>query len=182
MPKAKGALNKRQALFCREYVVDFNARQAYIRAGYAPKFAEKNVTHLLALPHVKAEIARLQGEQMIMHGDLLQRNLEQLVKIAYSSIDNTIDLSTGSPVIKQGYDGSLVESVGETANGLKVKHHSKLQAIDLINKMLGAYQERVDVTSGGKPIEAGGFVVTFEVVPPRNPTEGDGHVEHNDTV
>jgi len=35
-------LNRRQKLFVQEYLVDLNATQAAIRAGYDPKYAGRN--------------------------------------------------------------------------------------------------------------------------------------------
>lgn len=40
-------LNEKQRLFCREYLKDFNATQAYIRAGYSPNGAKQAAFKLL---------------------------------------------------------------------------------------------------------------------------------------
>ena len=44
----ENALTARQRAFCYEYVVDFQARNAAVRAGYAPKYADKQA-HLLTM-------------------------------------------------------------------------------------------------------------------------------------
>jgi phage terminase small subunit len=44
--KVRLALTPRQRAFCDEYVVDFNATAAAMRAGYAPKYADRQA-HLL---------------------------------------------------------------------------------------------------------------------------------------
>lgn len=49
------ALNAKQKAFCHEYVVDLNATQAAIRAGYSPKTAVKIASKLLT----KADIQEL---------------------------------------------------------------------------------------------------------------------------
>ena len=41
------SLNEKQKLFCREYLKDFNATQAYIRAGYSPNGAKQAAFKLL---------------------------------------------------------------------------------------------------------------------------------------
>jgi phage terminase small subunit len=54
-------LNNKQLAFCREYIIDFNAKQAAIRAGYSdnPDSACVQGSLLLSYPKVKAEIKRL---------------------------------------------------------------------------------------------------------------------------
>ena len=49
--------------FAQEYVIDLNAREAAIRAGYAPSSAHTHARRLLAKDEVQAEIARLQAER-----------------------------------------------------------------------------------------------------------------------
>jgi phage terminase small subunit len=49
-------LNDKQAAFVREYLVDFNATQAAIRAGYSPKTAQEQGSRLLSNVMVQAEL------------------------------------------------------------------------------------------------------------------------------
>ena len=49
----ENALNPRQLAFCREYVVDFNATQAALRAGYAAKNAQNQSFCLLSYRSVR---------------------------------------------------------------------------------------------------------------------------------
>ena len=51
-------LNEKQKTFCREYLVDLNATQAYIRAGYSEKGASVSGSQLLANPSVQAFIQK----------------------------------------------------------------------------------------------------------------------------
>ena len=56
------ALSPRRMAFCGEYVVDHNATQAYIRAGYSKKGASQGAERLLRNVEVKAEIARREAK------------------------------------------------------------------------------------------------------------------------
>lgn len=56
-PDTKFELNDKQRRFAREYLVDRNATQAAIRAGYAPKAAGQQGDHLLKNPKIKSLIA-----------------------------------------------------------------------------------------------------------------------------
>lgn len=55
----KRQLTDRQASFCREYVLDFNATQAAIRAGYSKNGAAVQASQLLTNPNVQSHIATL---------------------------------------------------------------------------------------------------------------------------
>ncbi len=55
-------LTARRELFCQEYVVDRNAKQAAIRAGYSEATAKQQGSRLLTYADVQARVAELQEE------------------------------------------------------------------------------------------------------------------------
>lgn len=57
--KTDQKLTPKQERFCREYVVDLNAAQAAIRAGYSPKDAHAQGARLSANVGIKKRIAEL---------------------------------------------------------------------------------------------------------------------------
>ena len=58
----KGKLTNKQTLFCQEYIKDFNATQAAIRAGYSKKTANEQAARLLANVSIQKNISELQNE------------------------------------------------------------------------------------------------------------------------
>lgn len=56
-------LTDRQARFCEEYLIDLNATQAAIRAGYSEKTANEQGARLLANVSVQEKIAKLKAER-----------------------------------------------------------------------------------------------------------------------
>lgn len=52
------ALTPKQKRFCEEYLIDLNATQAAIRAGYSPKTAEQTASRLLRNVKVQEYIAK----------------------------------------------------------------------------------------------------------------------------
>ena len=56
-------MTDKQARFCEEYMIDLNATQAAIRAGYSPKTANEQAARLLANVSIQNRIAQLQAEQ-----------------------------------------------------------------------------------------------------------------------
>ena len=58
----KRPLTAKQALFCYEYLFDFNASAAALRAKYSPKTAFRSGQENMQKPAIQNEIARLQLE------------------------------------------------------------------------------------------------------------------------
>ena len=56
-------LNDKQTLFCKEYLVDLNATQAAIRAGYSAKTARFIGAENLTKPNIAAFIAQAMAER-----------------------------------------------------------------------------------------------------------------------
>lgn len=57
-------LTPKQAAFVDEYLVDLNATQAAIRAGYSPRTATKQGHQVLNYPHVARAIQAAQAERV----------------------------------------------------------------------------------------------------------------------
>lgn len=62
-PRVREELSDRERIFVREYLVDLNASQAAIRAGYAPKSVGRNIARVMKRPRVKAAIAAAMAER-----------------------------------------------------------------------------------------------------------------------
>ena len=58
------ALTEKQRLFCYEYLIDLNASQACLRAGYETAHPEKMGSQVRNHPGVKAALAYLQKERL----------------------------------------------------------------------------------------------------------------------
>ena len=52
-------ITNKQKQFCKEYIIDSNATQAAIRAGYSPKTAAEQGCRLLSKVHIQAQIKHL---------------------------------------------------------------------------------------------------------------------------
>lgn len=59
------ALTDRQEMFCREYLIDLNATQAAIRAGYSAKKANRTASENLSKPDIRPELPNLKRNAMI---------------------------------------------------------------------------------------------------------------------
>ena len=56
-------LTANHALFCKEYLIDLNATQAAIRAGYSGKTAKETGYENLTKPHIASRVQCLMGER-----------------------------------------------------------------------------------------------------------------------
>lgn len=82
------ALNAKQERFCQEYLVDLNATQAAIRAGYSSKTARSVGNENLTKPDISSRIAELQAEVQKRCGitrEAILRELEEARKAALAS-------------------------------------------------------------------------------------------------
>ena len=89
-------MTDKQARFCEEYMVDLNATQAAIRAGYSPASAKTVGPRLLENVGVQKLIAQLQAEQSRRTGVSTDRVVRELAKIAFVNAADLIDPKTAS--------------------------------------------------------------------------------------
>lgn len=57
------ALNAKQDMFCCEYLIDLNATQAAIRAGYSARAANRTAPENLSKPDIQPRIAELKAQR-----------------------------------------------------------------------------------------------------------------------
>lgn len=85
------SLTAKQKLFCEEYLLDSNATQAAIRAGYKEKSAAQTGVENLNKPNVSAYLQELQGNRQIrtqIDADDLLKQLQAMRISKYSEIIN----------------------------------------------------------------------------------------------
>lgn len=146
-------MTDKQKRFCEEYMIDLNATQAAIRAGYSPKTAQEQSARLLSNVMVQNRIAQLQAEQSRRTGVSADRVVRELAKIAFVNAGDLIDAKTAS--LKDGAardDLAAVQSVkvkmfGEDGLEQEVKLADKLKALDLLGRHLGMFNGRTEETT-----------------------------------
>jgi phage terminase small subunit len=75
-------LSMKQDFFCREYLIDFNATQAAIRAGYSPRTAQPIASRMLSNVMVQSRISELKKEREGRTQIASDRVLQQYCDIA----------------------------------------------------------------------------------------------------
>lgn len=78
-----GKLTAKQEMFCKEYLIDLNATQAAIRAGYSVKTAKAMGHENLTKPDLSTEIQKLfteRAERTTINGDWVLRKLQSVAE------------------------------------------------------------------------------------------------------
>lgn len=149
-----------QERFCYEYVIDYNATQAAIRAGYSKGTADTQGPRLLDNVGVHSLIERLRAEQRERLKMTADEVLEELAKIARSNIKRVFkDGKILSPDDMPDEVAAAVESFearlefaddGAPPEEIRrIKMHGKIPALRILaqhHKLIGA---EVEVNLGG---------------------------------
>lgn len=155
-------LNDKQKAFCREYIVDWNASQAAIRAGYSEKTCRSQSSALLTKQNIKKQIKILTDEALGTQKEHLQYQvLNGLKSIAFTNITDVVNVVSGRATVENTGDLEesakyAIEEISETITkqgaSLKIKMHSKLKALELLGKYGGMFDDTMQV-SGNLTIE-----------------------------
>lgn len=137
-------LSEQEKLFVLYYLECFNAKQAYIQAGFKVNTdgsARVGACRLMKKPKIINEIKRLQA----LRKELLFANeadiIERLQRIAFADINHVVNISKNGREITmksaEEIDGSLIESIGNDKFGIKIKMSDRMQALNLLFKYYG---------------------------------------------
>ena len=144
-------LTAKQKKFVEEYLIDLNATQAAIRAGYSPDTANEIGSQNLAKLSIKNEIDKAIAERSRRTGINQDRVLRELAKIAFVNPGDVINLNQAT--VKSDAkeeDLAAIASVkikniptedGEITER-EIKLCDKLKALDLLGKHLGIYDKK----------------------------------------
>ena len=134
-------MNAKQKRFCDEYLVDCNATQSAIRAGYSARTANEQAARLLANVSIKAYIdekmERLHNERTAD----AQEVLEYLTAVMRGQQTEQTLISIG--------DG--VQKIGD----IEVGARDRLKAAELIGKRFGLFKEGLEL-AGALPVVIAG--------------------------
>lgn len=148
------ALTLKQKMFIDEYLVDLNATQAAIRAGYSPKTAKDIASQNLAKLNVRIEIDKRMAERSKRVGMNADRVLQELGKLAFVKIEDVIDFETGriKPTATSD-DLAAIQSIkikpGEYGTEREIKFYDKKATLELLGKHLGLWTDKQEIEHTG---------------------------------
>lgn len=124
-------MNAKQKRFCDEYLIDCNATQAAIRAGYSPKTAkqigQENLTKPDLKKYIDEQLERIHSEKMADAQEVLEY------------------LTT---VMRGEHTEQVLKLIGEgvqTVTDIDVSARERLKAAELIGKRYGMFKDNVNV-------------------------------------
>lgn len=160
------ALTDKQELFAKEYIVDLNATQAAIRAGYSEKTAKQMGCENLAKPDIQSYIQKLMEERSKRVEITADMVLREYAKLGFSNIADYLKVTTRERMVKYDtpngavYEKEMMQSVDlydtdevdpikmhavaeikQTKDGIALKLHDKKGALDSIAKHLGMFSD-----------------------------------------
>lgn len=143
-------MTEKQKRFCDEYLIDLNATQAAIRAGYSPRTAEQAASRLLSFVKIQDEISKEMAERSKRTGINQDRVLMEIAKMAFVNIDDVIDLDTAQ--VKQTAtkeDLACIQSVKikptEFGTEREIKLCDKKSNLELLGKHLGMFKDKLEL-------------------------------------
>ena len=145
------ALNKKQQRFVEEYLIDLNATQAAIRAGYSPNTANEQGARLLANVSIKAAVDKAMAERSRRTGISQDRVIQELARIGFCKITDVADSNGKIKDNASEDDLACIESIkvkrSKTENGAvseerEVKIASKVKCLELLGKHLGMWNDK----------------------------------------
>ncbi|KEO81048.1 hypothetical protein EL26_22990 [Tumebacillus flagellatus] len=156
-------MTPKQQRFVDEYLLDLNATQAAVRAGYSVKTAEQQGYQLLQKPSVReavdralaARSARVQIDadwvllRLIKLADFDLRDfawLETVTVQAKQKDGSVVEYQVQEVRFNENFDGKIAGALSKGKDGLKMELPDRVQVLKLIGQHLGMFKEKVEAT------------------------------------
>lgn len=147
-------LTEKQKRFADEYLIDLNATQAAIRAGYSPRSAGEQASRLLKNAKVRAYIDERMAELSRRTGVNQERILRELARIAFVNAPDLINMADATvredaTVDDMAAIASVRVKIIPTENGQGIEREirlaDKIRALDLLGKRFAMWTERQQI-------------------------------------
>ncbi len=130
-------MTAKQRRFCEEYLIDLNATQAAIRAGYSKKNAQNIASENLAKPiirkYIDAKMAKKDSE-LIAKQDEVLRYLTSVLR----------GESVGTEIVVEGTGDGCSEA---RTMQKEPSEKDRLKAAELLGKRYGLFTDKVDMNA-----------------------------------
>lgn len=144
-------MTKKQKRFIEEYLVDLNATQAAIRAGYSPDTAKEIGCENLTKPNIRAQIDKAMAERSKRTGVNADRVVMELAKIAFVNASDVINADdatlkdNAAPEDTAAIQSVKVKTFGEDGIEREIKMADKIKALELLGKHMGMFQNNMNL-------------------------------------
>ncbi|MDP4109602.1 MAG: terminase small subunit [Bacillota bacterium] len=149
-------LTAKQQRFAEEFLVDLNASQAAIRAGYSARSAYESAHQNMQNPRVRAYLDQMMAKLSRRTGVSQERIVRELARVAFVNAADVIDFSTASVSSQASSDDTAAiaaikvkntpTSEGECSD-CEIKLLDKLKALELLGKHMGMFTDNVNISA-----------------------------------
>lgn len=147
----------KETMFILEYLKSFNIKQSAINAGYSKSSAAHYGKTLLNKEHIKRKIEAIKEKFMFKNYVTIDDIIEQYRKIAFADISDYVKFGQREFKDKKGNirsynyvdlmeydecDTSIIAEVKEGKDGVSIKLHDKMKALEKLEKYLDAIPDK----------------------------------------
>lgn len=145
-------LTEKQKRFCEEYLIDLNATQAAIRAGYSSETAGSIGFENLKKTEIRARIDAAIAERSKRTGVTADRVVRELAKLAFVNAADVIDTQHGEVLENASRDDTACISAvrvktREDFTEREIRLCDKTKALELLGKHLGMFSDNVKLSA-----------------------------------
>lgn len=153
-------LTPKQQAFVNEYLIDLNATQAAIRAGYSPNTAQQMGSENLSKPVIRNAIDKAIADRSRRTGINQERVIREIAKLAFLNPADVIDMAEAAVKREAEPDdtaciAAVKVKIIPTETGditeREVKTYDKLKALELLGKHLGIFTDKLKM-EGNVPV------------------------------
>lgn len=137
---------EKQKKFCREYLKDFNATKAYVRAGYSKNGARQSAYRMLTNAYIQAYLT-----------GLIQKQAEE-DKITVSEIIQDLKLLKDRCM----QEIEVRDKEGEPTGEWRFDSAGANRSLELLGKYLGMFVERSELTINIKEVKT--IIITIQSI------------------
>ena len=167
---AEKKLTSKQKMFVKEYLVDLNATQAALRAGYSEKTAYRTGADNLKKPQIQEAIQQAMQKREQRTEITADKVLEEYAKLGFSDVSDYLEVVTERVLVDRTAEGEPISEIKQfvfmknTADippeklaaisevkqhkdgSISFKLHDKRGALDSIARHLGMFVEKKEIT------------------------------------
>jgi phage terminase small subunit len=156
-------LTLKQQKFVNEYLLDLNATQAAIRAGYSEKTAYSIGQENLTKPVIKEAIEKAMEKRAERTEITQERVLREIALLGFSKLQDFVRWGPGGAEIKDLNElteeqaacvSEVQDLITKDSRNTKFKLYSKEKALEMLCRHLGMFNDKLEL-SGEITVETG---------------------------
>jgi len=145
-------LTAKQERFVEEYLVDLNATQAAIRAGYSPDSANRIAAENMTKPVIRTRIDKAMAKLSRRTGVNQERVIRELARVAFVNAKDVVSMKDATVLEDASEDDTaaiasvkvkIVQGDFESVER-EVKFADKLKALELLGKHFGMFTDKLE--------------------------------------